>query len=116
MADGGIEVFHQGPLLAEGQGLRPLQQFPLQQPGRVPHLGVGKAGELESAAGDEGEQPLKVIAGFLGVQVHVREVGVRGGVEGPAFLVVSPEPVLARQAAQQLAAQPQALGPGSCSQ
>ena len=113
MTDVGVEVLHQLPALQRRQGLGPLQQLPLQQPGRIPHLRIGKAGELQICTGHEGHQTLQVVTGFLGVQVHVREVGIRGAIQGPALLMVAPQPVVLRQLRQQLAAQLQTRRSGA---
>ena len=58
---------------------------------------------------DEREEALEVVTGFLRVQVHVREIRVRGAIHSPAFPVMAGQAVALRQGLEQLPAQMQAL-------
>ena len=102
MADVGIQLLDQLPLLSLWQGKRPLQQFTLQQPRRIPDLGIGKASELQSSCVDEGEKALEVVTGLLRMQIHIGEIGVRGAVHGPAFPVVARQTIALGQNFEQL--------------
>ena len=109
MADVGIEVFDQGPLLLHRQGLGPLQQLALEQSGRIPHLGVGKPRKAKVGTGHKGQEPLEVVARLLGMEVHVGEIRVRRGIEGPALLVVTAQSIGRGQGFNQTSPQAQAL-------
>ena len=109
VADVWIKLFHQQPLLTLRQRLGPLQQFSVQQPGRIPDLQIGEASEMEIGRFDEGKQTLQVVAGLLRMQIHVGEVGIGGAVHGPALAMVSRQSVALRQRRQQLPAEAQAL-------
>ena len=115
MADVGIELLHQLPLLALWQGQGPLQQLPLEQAGGIPDLGIGEAGKGEIGSLrsrlNKGEQARQVVAGLLGMEVHVGEVGICRRIQGPALPVVAGEAVAVRQLLKQLAAQAQPFLP-----
>ena len=109
MADVGIKLFHQSPLLALRQRPGSLQQFPLQQAGWIPHFRIGKTGEVKPGGLDEFEQTLQAVTGFLGVQIHVREVRIGSAIDRLAFAVMTGQSVVFRQALEQIPPKPQSL-------
>ena len=58
---------------------------------------------------DKREETLEVVTGFLRVQVHVREIRVRGAIHSPAFPVMTGTAVALGQGLEEFPPQTQTL-------